>query len=133
MSTDGQVVIHEGHPPLAPGHCYLCMSVGGDGRKFIDFHKQVKKYGRVYFCSYCFEEVNAKLGWVSPANFDVCELQAIKQAELIETLKEDNAKLASAVGSSIPNLISDLSGLLEKSSTPKRGPGRPKKSESGTA
>lgn len=38
-----------------PGSCVIC-GYGGDQRPFIDFGVQVRKYGRLYFCSSCFRE-----------------------------------------------------------------------------
>lgn len=132
MDDNGRVIIHEGVAPAAPGTCLICMTSGGGGIKFVDFKKNIRKYGRIYFCDRCFEEVNCALGWVSPANFDLAELELLKLKELNDKLKEENAKLSSAIGSGIPDLIANLSSLRTEPSTPKRGPGRPKKAESGT-
>ncbi|MFF5977072.1 hypothetical protein ACFY7C_36830 [Streptomyces sp. NPDC012769] len=57
-------------PILAPGKCVLCGSAGGDHRKFIDLGMKIDFYGRVYFCSYCIQEVLQKLEYVTAENFD---------------------------------------------------------------
>lgn len=132
-TAQDRVPIIEGTPPLHPGMCYLCSSVGGDNRRFMDMGRSMPKYGRIYFCSYCFTELASNLGWVSPSNWEKAELENMTKDEMIRTLKDDNAKLSSLVGSSIPSLMAHLSDVHEvvskSSSTVKRGPGRPKKPE----
>jgi hypothetical protein len=54
--------------PVAPGVCILCGIA--DGRKFVDFGKQVEWYGAVYFCSECIGEVARALGWVPVAEYN---------------------------------------------------------------
>lgn len=56
--------------PVAPGTCILCGSAGGDGRKFVDFGKQVDWIGAIYFCTECFGEVARAIGWVPVAEFN---------------------------------------------------------------
>lgn len=58
------------NPILAPGTCCLCGSAGGDGRKFIDFGKQLDWFGAVYFCSHCIAEVARSIGFIPVAAFD---------------------------------------------------------------
>lgn len=130
-TAQDRIQILEGHPPLAPGCCYVCTSVGGDGRKFMDMAKTMKKYGRIYFCSLCFEEMADNLGWMGPANVERMTITNIEMAHEIRELKEENAKLSSIIGSSIPNLISDLSAMQANVQAPKRSVGRPKKPELG--
>jgi hypothetical protein len=57
-------------PLLAPGSCVLCGTVGGDGRKFLDFGKSIKWYGAVYFCTECFREFAEGAGFIPVATFD---------------------------------------------------------------
>ena len=129
--------IYEGQPPLPPGVCVICNSYGGDGRKFIDIGLQVKKLGRVYFCSFCWEEGCNELGWVSPANAHVISSKLTATEEELNLFKEQNAKLRDLAAGSIDKLRTDLVDLKlipdKTNGTVKRGPGRPKKTEPGIA
>ncbi len=126
--------IIEGTPPLHPGTCLLCKSAGGDGRKFIDFNRVARMIGRIYLCDFCITEVTSILGWVSPANWELAQAEHEETLKELEEVKEQNAKLTNLASSSLDQLLSDLSPLFEaksaNSGTAKRGPGRPKRTES---
>jgi hypothetical protein len=51
-------------PIALPGKCVICGSVGGDGRKFIDFSWQMDWYGAIIFCENCMTEVMDVIGYV---------------------------------------------------------------------
>lgn len=57
-------------PIAAPGNCSMCGSVGGDGRKFLDYGKQLDWYGAVYFCSECIKEFASAVDYIAKAAFD---------------------------------------------------------------
>jgi hypothetical protein len=67
-------------PILAPGHCILCGSVGGDDRKFLDFGKSIKWFGAVYFCTFCFRDFAEAAGFIPVDSFDSLhnELRALQ-------------------------------------------------------
>lgn len=80
-----------------PGSCIIC-GYGGDARPFIDFGVQVKRYGRLYFCSNCFRE---------------CE-------------RVIDESLNRATSGHPAELVSDLPDDEPHDETPKKRPGRPK-------
>lgn len=74
--------------PLAlPGKCVICgASNNDDGRFYIDFGFEIDFYGVVYFCSHCFSEVAATIGFISPATYESLKLD-------VEHAREDKLKL----------------------------------------
>ncbi len=109
-------------PAMAPGKCIVCGSCGGDGRKFIDISMTVEFYGKVYFCSFCFEECCSYLGWMSQENNELQEME-------IQELKDTNVTIQQLLDSRLDGLISELSALKAQSEVAKRTVGRPKKTE----
>lgn len=68
---------------LPPGVCFICNVGGGvDDRKFLDFGKQMKWYGAVYFCSECIKEIAQALDFYP--------------AEVMKMLLESNGELVEA-------------------------------------
>lgn len=66
-------------PIAAPGVCSMCGSAGGDGRKFLDYGKQLDWYGAVYFCSECIKEFAQAADFIPVEAFNS---QAIELANL---------------------------------------------------
>lgn len=58
------------NPNALPGKCTLCGSVGGDGRKFVDFGMSLDYYGVVYFCTFCVTELAEAIGFISERRFN---------------------------------------------------------------
>lgn len=85
LSPNSRFSIHD-VPPLPPGICFICGAGSVDDRKFLDFGKQVKWYGAVYFCSMCIREISEAFGFHPSA---VLELLVDSNAEFTKT----NAKL----------------------------------------
>lgn len=127
-----RIFVIEGSAPLAPGVCTICGSCGGDGRKFIDFGHHMDFYGRVYYCSTCFEEVTSYLGWMSPVNSDILQTR-INDLELdLKIAKDENERINSLLNNSLVDLRSQLDQLLAVKEAARKPVGRPKKSESST-
>lgn len=80
-----------------PGSCLIC-GYGGDQRPYIDLGVQVRRYGRLYFCVYCFRE---------------CE-------------KVVNGIAGGSTSERTTNLRDGIPGGNEKPTVNKRNPGRPK-------
>lgn len=76
-------------PILAPGHCFTCGTASNeDGRKFIDFGKQIDWFGAVYLCSECIIEVAAIVGFLPVAKFnDLFDVNKKLQIELDQANK----------------------------------------------
>src|SRR6267154_5195941 len=62
LSPNSKFSVHD-HPLLPPGSCFICNTGDVDDRKFLDFGKQVKFYGAIYFCSECIREIAEALGF----------------------------------------------------------------------
>lgn len=84
LSPQSRFSVHD-NPDVAPGKCAVCASVGGDGRKFIDFGMQLDWYGAVYFCTFCVAELAGAGGFVATEHFN----KAVEQNGLLT--KELNA------------------------------------------
>lgn len=93
---------------LAPGICFICGSDGGDDRKFVDFGKQFKWYGAVYFCSHCIREVAEAVGFF-PA--EVMQLLVVANEEF----SKENAILKKEHGD-LRESLRTLSGALSNCS-----------------
>lgn len=126
----GRFVIHEGSPPSAPGTCAVCRSCGGDGRTFVDFGFTQEFYGRVYFCSFCFEECTSYLGWTSPVNTEHMSLANEALENEVTDLKEENDRLNRLLNNSLTDVQSQLAKLLAAKEATRKSVGRPKKPES---
>lgn len=86
LSPQSRFSVHD-NPDVAPGKCAVCSSVGGDGRKFIDFGMQLDWYGAVYFCTFCVTELASAGGYVAVENYR----KAVDQnASLIKELNATN-------------------------------------------
>lgn len=58
-------------PILEPGTCFTCGSAGNDdGRKFLDFGKQIDWFGAVYLCTECIREIAEALGFLPVDKFN---------------------------------------------------------------
>lgn len=127
VSSQSRIKILD-RPILAPGSCCLCGSAGGDGRKFIDFGKQLDWYGAVYFCSECIREASEACGFIPVASFEklhdeyrrlqirfdqmAIELKSVKDA--LSTILNNRS---SGSTNTIDNNVTSLS-LVEKSESP---------------
>lgn len=87
-------------PLIAPAKCFNCGGTGNkDGRKYVDTSLQIRLYGRVYICGYCFKELAVNFDLIDK---DVYEEVAAVNFRLIEennTLKVENGKLRDALAS----------------------------------
>jgi hypothetical protein len=93
LSPQSRYSIHTA-PPKAPGKCFICSTGGGvDERKFLDFGKQLKWYGAVYFCSECIREIAEALGYY-PA--EIFKLLTEANSELIQANDQLRKSLESA-------------------------------------
>lgn len=103
-------------PILAPGICCLCGSSGGDGRKFIDFGKQLDWYGAVYFCSICIQETAQAIGFIPADNFDKLyeahRREQIEKDKLEQSYKSVENALRNVLGGSrvYPTDAIDIAG-----------------------
>lgn len=81
-------------PVKLPAKCANCASpYSRDGRKYVDTHIDVRKYGRIYICTLCFSEIALALGY-QPA--DVIHMQTdilIARADRIAELEVENDRL----------------------------------------
>lgn len=98
-------------PVAAPGVCSLCGTAGGDGRKFIDFGKQLDWYGAVYFCETCFTEMAEALGLIPVAKYDELHLS-------YRALNIEHDKVVEKFG----RLLGAFRSLLDDESAPVPGP-----------
>lgn len=105
MSASDRFQVLDANNLKLPGTCIIC-GYGGDGRKYIDFSVQVRKYGRIYFCTECFKD---------------CEISVFR------ALSSD-----SDTGNG-PEFRADLLDDEPPKRVTKRGPGRPKKAANGIA
>lgn len=98
--AESRFKVFHGQPPLLPGSCIICGS-SDYNRYFVDFSVNVRKYGRIYFCNLCFAECEREVNAVcnTGSNFDGTKLGTY--------------------------LLHDE----PKPSSPKRKPGRPKKTD----
>ena len=71
-------------PVALPAKCAVC-GAGDDGRKYLDTQWSEDFYGVVYFCEYCFTEINNKLGWLSPDQEEILR----GQVEALEKVNKD--------------------------------------------
>lgn len=104
-------------PAALPGNCVICGSVGGDGRRFIDFGWQQDFYGAIYFCEMCITEVMDALGFVREDIYNNLKSEnenlktSLEQANRnVETLRE-TIKNVFAVDSGHPS-VSDYTSVV---------------------
>lgn len=86
-----------------PGSCLIC-GYGGSSRPYIDLGVQVRRYGRLYFCVYCFRE---------------CE-------------KVVDATVTDFVNGDSPEFSTNLLDDAPVNEAPKKRPGRPKSTSNRT-
>jgi hypothetical protein len=93
--------------PAAPGKCVVCGSVGGDGRKFVDFGFDIDFYGTVYFCSVCLVECCNCIGWISEQQWHALNESNEQLITRVQHLETDNAHLRN--GLNALKLVGDFS------------------------
>lgn len=101
-------------PVASPGHCAICGSVGGDGRKFIDWSFALDWFGAVYLCTICMTEVVEKTNlYVAIGRFKALEESVAYYTGTIDTLSEENSRLRDAL-----RVFGSMSDLLQRDSSP---------------
>lgn len=92
LSPQSRFSVHD-TPPLLPGTCFICnIGSGVDDRKFLDFGKQLKWYGAIYFCSECVREIAEALNFY-PA--EVMEMLLESNGELVKSNSDLKAEMES--------------------------------------
>lgn len=77
-------IINAGEPCALPGKCLVSDHVPGDGVFLVDIGLSIQRYGRIYFCNYCFDEFARAFKYIK------LESPAIKDAETyIEKLEKE--------------------------------------------
>lgn len=108
-------------PVAAPGVCSMCGSSGGDGRKFLDYGKQLDWYGAVYFCTECVKEFSQAVDYIPVDAFnsqaqELTKLQ-INYDQLVKRNKAVENALRTVLGrdnDSIDDLVSSAMASVEK-------------------
>lgn len=87
-------------PTTLPAKCASCSSpYAQDGRKYVDMHIDVLRYGRIYICTLCFNEIAVALGYQSG---EVIHLQSdilFARAKRIVELEDECRNLRTALAS----------------------------------
>ncbi len=87
-------------PTMAPAKCASCGSpYSQDGRKYIDTHIHIDRYGRIYICTLCFDAIARELGYQSAETIHAQNDILIARAQKITELEDENARLRSALAS----------------------------------
>lgn len=97
INTPGSRLNFSDFPTAIPGKCTICGSVGGDGRKFVDFGLDLEFYGVVYFCTLCFTNALNELGWLSPEQNSAFRKKCNDAIDKIAELEAQNVQLRSAL------------------------------------
>lgn len=111
-------------PVAAPGNCSMCGSCGGDGRKFLDFGKQLDWYGAVYFCTECVKEFSQAVDYIPVDAFnsqaqELAKLQ-ISYDQLVKRNKAVENALRNVLGRDndpIDDLVSSSMAIVEESNS----------------
>lgn len=86
-------------PFSLPGKCIICGSVGGDGRKFVDFGFDIDYYGTVVFCSVCLTECCNYIGWINETQWTELNKSNEELTTRVQNLEADNVHLRNALSS----------------------------------
>jgi hypothetical protein len=100
-------IIRHGDPCALPGVCIICKNPPDVTREFIDFGMVMQRYGRIYFCIYCFGQVAIAVGYIK-----IKGSQLEKAEKYIEQLSVDNTKLKNELAeyADFISRLSDLAG-----------------------
>lgn len=134
MSAGDKYQIQEGQPLLLPHKCVGCNT--SKNTNYIDLGAYVPKYGRLYLCFDCFEEMATSIGYTNPVSSDSLYKDVVRLANQHDELKVENVKLRTLVDSGIKQFRDDIYGLQiakpELEGPVRRSPGRPKSAQQGT-
>lgn len=103
------------YPHAAPGKCVLCgANHVRDGRKYVDFGMDVPRYGAVYMCTKCIDELAHLLDYFNPREAKQLESDArLARQQLSEEMKQNerlrialsNLDFLGSIGAGIPGNI----------------------------
>jgi len=81
-------------PVALPAKCVSCGNpYSQDGRKFVDLHIDVERYGRIYFCTLCMGEVARYINYAPIADFEDDQKMIQKLSDELEGLEYENREL----------------------------------------
>ena len=115
-------------PKLAPGRCCVCLSRGGDHRKFVDvgldieypFAGPAKLHGTVYWCTLCINQLIRELSERGLIELPVKEVEkpiiTEKQVEVPVVKHVDLAKELSHLAVAINRLEESVNELVVRNS-----------------
>ena len=102
-----------------PGHCRLCT---GSTRPLIDTEREYDSDGyggALYVCHTCVSEMARLLGFSNPERVLGLEEELDRTQDELDAQQTENADMAAE--------LATLKEAVALASTPKRGPGRPRK------
>ena len=100
------------HPGALPGCCFKCRADATNRKWFVDIGLQIDFHGAAYICNMCLYEMAHTVGWITPPEHEMLEIE-------VQTLLEENDSLRSqvnglrAVEESIANLVRSRGGSLD--------------------
>lgn len=107
-----------------PGHCALCTSAVVP---VIDTSRDWETdggIGSLYICSNCARNIAGLIGFIAPERLADLEDELERTCVRLDEQETENADLAAE-----NETLRETVKLVTPSSTPKRGPGRPRKAE----
>lgn len=82
-------------PDLKPGKCANCGSSKNDGRKYVDFGKEVDWYGIIFLCGLCLKDIAFNMGLFK--DLEMSLLKSEVENEKLQNLKEKGNVLHESV------------------------------------
>jgi hypothetical protein len=97
-------------PLQIPGVCVVCQAATDD-RQYIDFAFDIDYYGRVYFCTFCVNELLNAVKYIAPEQYEQHLAKVAEQEAELIVLRDQNGKLRDSLASLL-GVSDDSSDLL---------------------